>query len=154
MADSSERTAQVIPLHHSPISVPNPKVLPFAGWDDGHPVVVGALGTPVRARVLASVRLPPDPGEGAEVLVVFDDGQPERPVIVGLLAPSEPVADPMEVQVDGRRVVLTGEDEIELRCGKASIVLRRNGRVVLRGAYVETHSEGVNRIKGGTVSIN
>lgn len=32
--------------------------------------------------------------------------------------------------------------------------LRRNGRVVIRGAYVETRSRGVNRIKGGSVQIN
>ncbi|MET0341179.1 MAG: hypothetical protein ABW252_09260 [Polyangiales bacterium] len=59
-----------------------------------------------------------------------------------------------EVVVDGRRVVLEAADEIVLRCGRASIVLRRNGRVQIKGAYVETSSEGVNRIKGGTVQIN
>ena len=36
----------------------------------------------------------------------------------------------------------------------ASITLRRNGRLVVRGAYVETRAEGVNRIKGGSVKIN
>jgi hypothetical protein len=45
-------------------------------------------------------------------------------------------------------------DELELRCGKASITLRRNGRVVVRGTYVETYSQGTNRIKGATVEFN
>jgi len=45
-------------------------------------------------------------------------------------------------------------DELVLRCGQASIVLRRNGRVVIRGTYVETRAKGVNRIKGGSVLIN
>ena len=40
------------------------------------------------------------------------------------------------------------------RCGKASITLRRNGRVLIRGFRVETRAEAVNRIKGGSVQIN
>jgi hypothetical protein len=68
-------------------------------------------------------------------------------------APSEPDA-PIEALVDGKRVVIDAADEIVLRCGKASITLRRNGRIVIRGTYVETRSEGVNRIKGGSVQIN
>jgi hypothetical protein len=60
----------------------------------------------------------------------------------------------IEVDADGKRVRLTAKDEIVLACGKASITLRRNGRVVVRGTHVETNSEGMNRIKGGQVAIN
>jgi hypothetical protein len=56
--------------------------------------------------------------------------------------------------VDGQRVELRGDDEVVLSCGEASITLRRSGRVVVRGTYVETRSKGVNRIKGGSVQIN
>jgi hypothetical protein len=56
--------------------------------------------------------------------------------------------------IRGRRIQIEGADEVALRCGQASITLRRNGRVVLRGAYVESRSRGTNRIKGGTVLIN
>jgi hypothetical protein len=51
-------------------------------------------------------------------------------------------------------VLLQGKDELVLRCGEASLTLRRNGRVVLRGTYVESRSKGTNRIKGGSVQIN
>jgi hypothetical protein len=68
---------------------------------------------------------------------------------------AEPSSLPViEADVDGRRVRLTAKDEIVLECGKASITLRRNGRVIVRGTYIETHSEGTNRIKGGQVQIN
>lgn len=98
-------------------------------------------------------------------LLVFEDERSDRPIVVGLLAPSVDEAargtagvqnesKPTEALVDGRRVVLEAQDEIVLRCGEASITLRRNGRVVVRGAYVETRSRGVNRIKGGSVQIN
>jgi len=100
------------------------------------------------------------------VLLAFEDGHPDRPIVLGVLAGAvldasralvsiEPPAQPVEdVLVDGRRVVIEGKEEIVLRCGEASITLRRNGRVVIRGTYVEAHSKGVNRIKGGSVQIN
>jgi hypothetical protein len=67
---------------------------------------------------------------------------------------SAPARRPVEARVDGKRVVLEGEDEVVLRCGDASITLRRDGKVMIRGAYVETQAKGVNRIKGGSVKIN
>jgi hypothetical protein len=60
----------------------------------------------------------------------------------------------LEVDADGRRVRLEAQDEVVIQCGKASITLRRNGRVVIRGTHVETHSSGTNRIKGGQVRVN
>ena len=60
----------------------------------------------------------------------------------------------VEARLDGKRVVLEAEQEIVLRCGDASITLTRDGKILVRGAYVETHSRGVNRIKGGAVKIN
>jgi Domain of unknown function (DUF6484) len=90
------------------------------------------------------------------VLLVFEEERSDLPIIVGVLqdaTAASRVAPPVAT-VDGKRVVLTAEDEIVLRCGKASITLRRNGRVVIRGAYVETRAEGVNRVKGGSVQIN
>lgn len=70
-------------------------------------------------------------------------------------APPDPLpARKLEAKVDGKRIVIEGEDEIVLVCGKASITLRRNGKVVVRGTYVETHSTGCNRVKGASVKIN
>ena len=60
----------------------------------------------------------------------------------------------VDLKIDGRRIEIEGQEEVVLRCGQASITLRRNGRVVIRGAYVETRAKGTNRIKGGSVLIN
>ena len=83
---------------------------------------------------------------------------PAKPLAAAPASESEHPADadaaPLVAVVDGRRVVLDAKDEIVLRCGKASITLRRNGRIVIRGTYVETRSQGTNRIKGGSVQIN
>jgi hypothetical protein len=74
-----------------------------------------------------------------------------------VLSPAPIVADPgvqVDANIDGRRVHIVAQDEIVLECGQASITLRRNGRIIVRGTYVETHSDGTNRIKGGQVRIN
>ena len=80
----------------------------------------------------------------------------ERVVPIGLAPPpaEEEPACVLEADVDGRRVKIVAKDEIVLECGQASITLRRNGKVIVRGTYVETHSTGTNRVKGGQVRIN
>jgi hypothetical protein len=59
-----------------------------------------------------------------------------------------------DADVDGTRVRICARDEVVIECGRASITLRRNGRVVIRGTYVETRSAGTNRIRGGQVRVN
>jgi hypothetical protein len=92
------------------------------------------------------------------VLLLIEDRAPERPIIIGFVqdrvSPETSPPQVVEADVDGKRVRLIGKDEVVLECGSASITLRRNGRVVIKGAYVETHSDGTNRIKGGQVRIN
>jgi len=96
----------------------------------------------------------------------FENGDSKLPVLMGLLQPTvqtplldailaaPPEGEKVEAKVDGKRVVIEGKDEIVLRCGQASITLRRNGKVLLRGTYLETRATGTNRIKGGAVQIN
>lgn len=99
-------------------------------------------------------------------VLLFENGVPTRPLLVGLVqaVSSTPLIDElleahaprqeMEARVDGKRVVIEGQDEIVLACGKASITLRRNGKVIIKGVQLESSAAGVNRIKGGSVQIN
>jgi Domain of unknown function (DUF6484) len=126
----------------------------------GGPVVPARLAVPAtRERIEAAIT------HRHQAVVVFESGDRSKPIVIGFLAPIEteaPVVESEESQppqiieadVDGKRVRVTAQDEIVLQCGSASITLRRNGRVVVRGTYVETHSDGTNRIKGGQVQIN
>ena len=77
-------------------------------------------------------------------------------IIVGVIEEEIPFANKnqLDIKVDGKRIEVNGQEEIVLRCGEASITLRRNGRVIIRGVYVETRAKGTNRIKGGSVLIN
>jgi len=92
---------------------------------------------------------------GREILLTFEEGDPERPIVIGLMESfSAQRQRPPKVKVDEDSLVFTAEREIVLRCGKASITLTRAGKVLIRGAYVLSRSSGANRIKGGSVQIN
>jgi hypothetical protein len=95
----------------------------------------------------------------------FEEDDLSRPVLVGLSQPvsASPLVEALlgdgkagnqEARVDGKRVVLEGQEEVVLKCGEATITLRRNGKVLIRGVQVETHAAGTNRIKGASVKVN
>jgi hypothetical protein len=114
----------------------------------GHGVALARVAVPLtQARADAAVHA------SAEVVLGFEAGEPGRPIVLGFVE-QEFTRGPAEAQVDGQRVVIEGKEEVVLRCGEATITLRANGKVLIRGAYVETRSSGTNRIKGGSVQIN
>jgi hypothetical protein len=94
---------------------------------------------------------------GKQTVLMFEEGDPQRPIIVGCLQ-DEPatglVSGQVDVEADGQRLVVSATDRIVLRCGKASITLTKEGKVVIQGAYVSNQSSGVLRLKGGSVQIN
>jgi hypothetical protein len=105
-------------------------------------------GSPVPARsVVGTAQL----GIDREVVLMFEDSDPLRPLIMGVL---QPVGLPVQAEVDGERLVLSARREIVLRCGEASITLTEAGKVLIRGNYVLSRSSGANRIKGAAVEIN
>ena len=70
----------------------------------------------------------------------------------GLAARRSPAQ--VEVDADGERMIVSADEQLVLRCGKASITLTKAGKVLIEGAYVLSRSTGVNRIKGGSVQLN
>jgi hypothetical protein len=122
-----------------------PAVVVFERGDRSRPLILGFL-EPLDMNRLSSEAASAAPAASSEAHSPNEapESQADAPAVMPCI----------EADVDGRRVRLTAQDEIVLQCGSASVTLRRNGRVVIRGAYVETHSEGTNRIKGGQVQIN
>ncbi len=51
-------------------------------------------------------------------------------------------------------LILNARRRIELRCGRSSLVLYPDGRIVLRGEYILSDAESVNRIAGGQIELN
>lgn len=114
---------------------------------------------------------------GRHVAILFANGRVDSPVIMGLIHnPLSEMLDTFELQsdsnldkqlpgvidkgesqiikVDGKRVLIEGEDEVVLKCGDASITLTKAGKVLIRGKYLLNRSDGVNRIMGGSVQVN
>lgn len=91
---------------------------------------------------------------------VLDPAGGGAPILAGLLRERvaarsrDALPGDLEVQVDGETLRLTAEHSLELRCGRARLVLRRDGRVTLEGAHIVSSSTGPHRIKGATIALN
>lgn len=128
--------------------------------EDGRTPLVLFPGQPgaeaVRARTIMDLH---GPHIGQPVVLMFDEGDAMRPIVMGVLRQAEgwPLAQSpaqVEVDADGERMVVAAKEQLVLRCGKASITLTRTGKVLIQGSYVLSRSTGVNRVKGGAVQIN
>lgn len=110
----------------------------------------------VRARTVVDLH---GPHIGQSVLLMFDAGDANRPIVMGVLRQAEgwPLADPpaqVEVDADGNRMIVSAREQMVIRCGKASITLTKAGKVLIEGSYVSSRSTGVNRVKGGSIQLN
>ena len=115
-------------------------------------VAVDFPGNPDLGPIAARSAVPASQlGIGREVVLFFEDNDPARPLIMGVL---QPIGLPVQAEVDGERLVLTAKREMVLRCGDASITLTEAGKVLIRGNYLLSRSSGANRIKGAAVEIN
>lgn len=89
---------------------------------------------------------------GGEVAIAFEEGDPRRPIVLGPMStePPPPRADDAE---EGT-VQFEADRELVLRCGRASLVLTKAGKIILRGTHVASIATGTHRILGGAVEIN
>lgn len=122
-----------------------------------------AGGLPARTTVIVA---PQDAGR--QVVLVFEEGDPYRPIVLGLLQ-ARPVrtedtaADVVgsisprarrHVRVDGERVQIEARRELVLQCGKSSITLRADGQVYVKGVKIVSRARGLHKIRGANVRIN
>lgn len=120
------------------------------GFGAGVPLVVfagNAREAAVPARSLVALG---SDAVGAQVALLFEDGSPARPLIIGRIV--DPARRPAGVA--GERVEIGSDERIELRCGAASIVLDSDGRITIRGRTVTSQASGINRMRGAAVHLN
>jgi hypothetical protein len=102
---------------------------------------------------------------GREVALVFVEGNPAIPFVIGFLQHPRRKGDLLEnvilqhdkaldIQVDGQTLTLSANRQIVIRCGEASITLTRAGKVLIRGTYIASRSRGVNKVKGASLELN
>jgi uncharacterized protein (DUF2345 family) len=71
------------------------------------------------------------------------------------LHPEGPIGrNPVDAVIDNDRIVLDAKREIVLKCGKGSITINKDGKIVILGTNLISRSRGRNKIKGASVSIN
>lgn len=92
------------------------------------------------------------PWIGRAVLVALEDGDPDLPVIVGVVSDTLPGTTTLALDAD--RVALEGREELVLRCGEASLTLRADGQVLVKGQRITSRAEETHKIRGATVQIN
>lgn len=121
----------------------------FANGDLHRPVIIGMIHSPLfdllenfsmleKTEALAAV-------DGLTDTDPFDGQQVVKPELSGAA---------QTVRVDGKRLVIEGQEEIVLSCGESSITLTKAGKILIRGKYLLSRSSGVNRILGGSVQVN
>ena len=135
------------------------RIARFHGFSlDDEPLISGVearSGQVLTARSIVALRTDM---VGAQVVLVFENADPDKPIILGVLQAARPrEAAPgatLSAMVDNDRVVISAEREVVLQCGKASITLTRAGKVLIQGSYVLSRSTGYNKIKGAAIDIN
>ncbi|MBB1490604.1 hypothetical protein H5395_03450 [Paracoccus sp. MC1854] len=122
------------------------------GLEQGSPLVVFAGNlSPEAIPARSLVRLEPE-DIGAELALLFEDGDASRPLVIGRIV--TPLPQGTIVVRDGEPLRITARERIELRCGKASIVMEADGHITIRGTYLVSHASAANRIRGGSINLN
>ena len=103
--------------------------------------------------------------ENKDTLLMFEKHDPRLPIIIGIVQDQPFVTHPSkeialektrikDIVVDGKRIVFDAKKEIILRCGKGSVTIQANGKIVIKGTDLISRSKGMNKIKGAAVRIN
>jgi hypothetical protein len=88
---------------------------------------------------------------GSEVALTFVGGDPTRPIILDKIARPATFST---TTIHHRELVFEADRQITLRCGKSSVTLTRDGKVVICGKDLLSRASSVNRIRGGVIQLN
>ncbi len=85
--------------------------------------------------------------EPGDRLLVVPPSNGENGVVLGRIGRyHEPKPEP--------NVIIEASETLTLKCGEASVDLRNDGKVMVRGEDVLLRAKGTQRIRAGTVAIN
>ena len=123
------------------------------GFERGKPLVVFAGNAKEHAIAARSTTELTYAMIGCDLALLFEGGDPAKPLIVGRIVDPVQLETPSVIR-DGELVRITAQEQLELRCGKASIILKKDGHITIRGSYLVSHASAANRIRGGSVNLN
>lgn len=121
---------------------------------------------PVQAK---SVVLVTNRDVGRQVVLMFENGDVNAPVVLGLIQDQSNLAGeeqsviekvehteeiPETLIIEDETPLTASRKELRLECGDSSITLTRAGKIVVQGNEIVTRSTGCTRIKGLSVELN
>lgn len=156
MSDESSAATSLLDAGDAP-GAPRAVLGRLAGIDEDGRIRFsdGARTYPVRIGVVCDdATLARAAASGQTAVVV---GTTEGPVLLALVrerVSHEALTHAASVPTDPETLTLTADRRVELTCGKARIVLERDGRIHLQGTHLLSSATGPVRIKGATVALN
>jgi hypothetical protein len=162
MKSKSKTTSKVVDLHRGSEGLVH-RVAKVVGWcQETRAFLIDVPGhetAPLRS--LSTIQVSEAEAQrfaesGQEVLVCYDRARPNLPIVVGVLqdAVARPSAKSEGLQTDEKALVLQHHERVEIQCGKAKLILTKDGRARLRATDVSMHSSGNYRLRAGSVDIN
>jgi len=104
------------------------------------------------------------------VLILFDHNIPEKPIIIGIIKEeTDHIKEKnnhtennfhsldnvdSHIKIDGKKLILQAENEIEFRCGDCMILLKKDGDIIIKGINIISRAYEQHKIKGGSVTVN
>lgn len=123
--------------------------------ESGRPTVEFDAGQGLQktaARVLQDMAVGGEPwAVGQTLLLTLERGDPSLPVIIGRVADTLP---PPSLTLKAEELNFEGREQVVLRCGEASITLKADGQVLVKGSRLLSRASESNKIRGATVLIN
>ena len=154
LGTSSDGATDVQPGHLAGVDDEGRLLFRPDGTDEVYPVAIGVA--------LSDEELVHSAHSERRALVLLSGGSPRWRVLVGMLRErvgadareSAQLSGGLRVKVDGEAVRITARSEIELRCGKARLLMHKDGRIEISGTHLLTRSRGPVKIKGATIALN
>ena len=93
---------------------------------------------------------------GDNVLLLECDGPGGRAIVLGRIGTSQTqLKRPAEAKEHvPDELVIEAKKNLTLKCGAGSITIREDGKILIKGKDLVSHAQRMNRIRGGSVSIN
>ncbi|MEM6405608.1 MAG: DUF6484 domain-containing protein [Pseudomonadota bacterium] len=118
----------------------SPTGQPLVHW----PTSLSHAPVPARSQIPVSAT-----DQGRECTLVFANGDPTQPILLGLLQPLDTTTtrtdNPVQIQSD---------QSIQLQAGQARLELHADGRILLQGRHIRSQAYGPNHLVGAAIKLN
>ena len=103
---------------------------------------------PIEARTLVE-----DLCAGVKVLVVFEQGDPTRPIVLGVVH-DRVRSKVRDLHLKAKTVLIEAQEMFSLQCGEARIEASKDGKLKLARKDVVSRATRTNKVQGSTVRLN